>query len=434
MVVSIDKKTAVRMYVKVKAEWDRHLDKLRLDLSRAKDEFEQGKIQEEIEKLEKVDMAVMVSQSQNEIDDLVPFEIDMRPLRERILKEDLEEKFKKDGSNLKIAFVCAMWLTGFDVPTLSTLYLDKPLKNHTLMQTIARANRVAAGKTNGIIVDYIGVFKNVEKALALYASTKTGDDEIIKNKEELLEELVFVLKQTKVFLKKYSVELPVLLGCPNEQKLLLIEKYANKLLENNETKKDFLNLSADLYNAYQAVLPDPDAEDYYEEVTAVRVIASRVRDIGLQSFDTSPVKRDLEKLLDKSIQAGEYVIPQYKRLKDLSSLDADALHDFFYKLENKNLQVEALKDEIERKITEMIKKNKMRGKFLERFSKLLEMYNSGAHDIDQLFDDLVELAKELSEEEQRAIKENLTEEELVIFDLLQKENLNPDERERVKKT
>lgn len=433
MVVSIDKKTAIRMYIKVKAEWDRHLDKLRLDLSRIDDEYEQGKIQEEIEKLEKVDMAVVVSQSQNEIADLEPFDIDMRKIRGRILKENLEEEFRKDGSNLKIAFVCAMWLTGFDVPTLSTLYLDKPLKNHTLMQTIARANRVAEGKTNGIIVDYIGVFKNVEKALALYASTKTGDDEIIRNKDELLDELVFVLKQTKEFLKKYDVELPILLDCPNEQKLLLIEKYANKLLESNETKKDFLNLSSDLYNTYQAVLPDPDAEDYYQEVTAVRVIASRVRDIGLQSFDTSPVKRDLEKLLDKSIQAGEYVIPQYKRLKDLSTLDADALHDFFYKLENKNLQMEALKDEIEKKIIEMMKRNKMRGKFMERFTKLLKMYNSGAHDIDQLFDDLVDLTKELSEEEQRAIKENLTGEELAIFDLLLKDNLNPDEREKIRK-
>lgn len=434
MVVSIDKKTAVRMYMKVRAEWDRHLDKLRLDFSRTDDEYQQGKIQEEIEKLEKIDMAVVVSQSQNEIADLEPFDIDMRKIRGRIQKENLEEQFRNDGSNLRIAFVCAMWLTGFDVPTLSTLYLDKPLKNHTLMQTIARANRVAEGKTNGIIVDYIGVFKNVEKALALYASTKIGDDEIIKNKEELLGELVFILTQTKDFLKKHSVELSILLDAPSEQKLLLIEQYANNLLKNNEIKKDFLHLSADLYTAYQAVLPDPEAEDYYKEVTAVRVIASRVRDIGLQSFDTSPVKRDLEKLLDKSIQAGEYVIPQYKRLKDLSSLDADALHDFFYSLENKNLQVEALKDEIEKKIVEMMKKNKMRGKFMERFTKLLEMYNSGAHDIDQLFDDLVDLAKALSEEQQRVVKENLTEEELAIFDLLLKEKLNPDEREIVKKT
>lgn len=434
MVVSIDKKTTVRMYDKVKKEWDRHLAKLRLDLSREENEFEQGKIQEEIEKLEKVDMAVVVSQSQNEIAELEPFDIDMRRLRGRIQKENLEEEFKKDGSNLKIVFVCAMWLTGFDVPTLSTLYLDKPLKNHTLMQAIARANRVAAGKTNGMIVDYIGVFKNVEKALALYAATKTGEDDIIKSKDELLIDMQNVLKKTNEMLKSLEIEIAVLLKAPAEQKLLLIEKYANKILENQEKKKEFLNLSTELYSAYMSLLPDPTAEDFYEEVTAIRVIASRVRDVGAQSIDTSPVKKDLELLLDKSIRAGEYVVPHYKRLKDLSSLDFDALHDFFYKLENKNLQVEALKDDLQKKIEQMMKRNKMRAKFMDRLLAMLDTYNSGAHDIDQLFDDLVKLAQELSEEEQRAVKENLTEEELAIFDLLLKENLNPEEREKVRKT
>jgi len=434
MVISIDKKTAVRMYTKVKAEWERHLAKLRLDLSRTTNEFEQEKIQTEIEKLEKVDMAVVVSQSQNEIANLEPFEIDMRPLRERIQKENLEEEFKKDGNDLKIVFVCAMWLTGFDVPTLSTLYLDKPLKNHTLMQAIARANRVAEGKTNGMIVDYIGVFKNVEKALALYAATKTGDDEIIKSKNELLESLLNILKKTKELMKDMGIDIETLLKLPNEQKLLLIEKYANKLVGEKEKKKEFLNLSADLYSAYLAVLPDPSAEDYYEEVTAVRVIASRVRDVGAQSIDTSPIKRDLEILLDKSIRAGEYVVPHYKRLKDLSALDFDALHDFFYKIDNKNLQVETLRNDLEKKIIEMMRKNKIRAKFMERLMAMINTYNTGAHDIDQLFDDLVKLAKDLSEEEQRAVKENLSEEELAIFDLLLKEQLNPDEREKVRKT
>ncbi len=434
MVVSIDKKTAVRMYDKVKKEWERHLAKLRLDLSREENEFEQGKIQENIEKLEKVDMAVVVSQSQNEIADLEPFEIDMRPLRARIQKEDLEEEFKKDGSNLKIVFVCAMWLTGFDVPTLSTLYLDKPLKNHTLMQAIARANRIAAGKTNGMIVDYIGVFKNVEKALALYAATKSGDDEIIKNKDELLGDLQKVLKETKEMLKGLEIDIEVLLKSPNEQKILLIEKYANKILGDQEKKKEFLNLSTDIYSAYMSLLPDPSAENYKEIVTAIKVITARIRDVGAQSIDTSPVKKDLELLLDKSIRAGEYVVPHYKRLKDLSSLDFDALHDFFYKLENKNLQVETLKDDLQKKIEEMMKKNKIRAKFMDRLLAMLNMYNSGAHDIDQLFDDLVKLAQELSKEEQRSVKENLSEEELAIFDLLLKENLNPGEREKVKKT
>ncbi len=433
MVVSVDKKTAVRMYVKVRAEWGRYIGKLRMDLSRSADDREREKILRQLEQHENVDMAVMVSQSQNEIADLEPFEIDMRPLRERIIKGNLEEEFKKANSNLRIVFVCAMWMTGFDVPNLSTLYLDKPLKNHTLMQAIARANRVAEGKTNGLIVDYIGVFRNIERALALYAASKAhGDDEIIRDKEELVGDLEELLKRTKIFLKGEQIELSELLKASAEDKLRLLERYANTIVGQPDKKKVFFNLASDLYGAYRAVLPDPAAENFYDEVTAVRVISSRVRDVGAQSVDVSQVKEDLEDLLDRSIQAGEYVIPQYKRLKDLSALDANALRKFFEGVENKNLQAESLRAELEQKIADMVKRNKNRARFMDRLNAILQEYNSGAHDIDQLFDDLVDLAKSLNEEEQRAVKENLSEEELAVFDLLLKENLNPDEVEKVR--
>jgi len=433
MVVSIDKKTAVRMYDKVKKEWARYISKLRLELSKTTDERKHEELLSKIEKFEDTDMAVVVSQSQNEISDLEPFEIDMKPLRDRMQNEDLETEFKDQNSNLRIVFVCAMWITGFDVPNLSTLYLDKPLKNHTLMQTIARANRVAEGKTNGLIVDYIGVFKNVQRALAIYAATKTDSDEIIKDKQELLENLKSQVSKTSEFLLKEDINLPVLLQAPSEQKILLLEKYANALVADAEKKKQFLNIASNLHNSYLAVLPDPSAEDYYSQVTAIKVLASRIRDVGNLSVDVSAVKKDLEDLLDRSIQTGEYVIT-HKRIKDLSALDANTLHDFFEKLENKNMQIESLKSELEQKISDMVKKNKARLKFMERLDSLLSEYNNGAHDIDQLFEDLVKLAKDLSEEEQRAVKENLTEEELAIFDLLLKDNLNPNETEKVKKT
>jgi type I restriction enzyme R subunit len=433
MVVSVDKKTAVRMYTKVKDEWERYIGKLRMDLARSVDEREREKIIRRLEQHEDVDMAVMVSQSQNEIADLEPFEIDMKPLRERIIKGNLEEEFKKAESNLRIVFVCAMWMTGFDVPNLSTLYLDKPLKNHTLMQAIARANRVAEGKTNGLIVDYIGVFRNIERALALYAASKAdADDEIIRDKEELVSDLEQLLEKTRVFLKGERIELADLLKASAEEKLRLLERYANTIVGQPDKKKVFLNIAGDLNSAYRSVLPDPVAEDYYEEVTAVRVIASRVRDVGAQSVDVSQIKKDLEDLLDKSIQAGEYVIPQHKRLKDLSALDANALRKFFEGVENKNLQAESLRAELEQKIIDMVKLNKNRARFMERLNAILQEYNSGAHDIDQLFDDLVDLAKSLNEEEQRAVKENLTEEELAIFDLLFKENLNLNEIEKIR--
>lgn len=435
MVVCIDKKTTFRMYDKVKKEWARYIAKLRMDLSRAKDEREHEKTLARLERHENVDMAVMVSLSgnQNEIADMEEFEIDVKPIRERIQRGDLEDEFKKADSNLRIIFVCAMWMTGFDVPNLSTLYLDKPLKNHTLMQTIARANRVAdEGKKNGLIVDYIGVFKNIERALALYAASGIDEDEIIRSKDELIGDLKNTLRTVKEFLNSLQITLAPLLEAPSDQKLLLLERYANIIVAEQEKKKKFLNLSSDLQNAYRSVLPDPVAEDYYREVTAVRVLASRIRDVGSRSVDVSQVKKDLEDLLDKSIQAGEYVISAHKKVKDLSSLDADALQAFFAGLENKNLQVEAMAAELEEKIKEMARRNKKRAKFMERLVALLQEYNSGAHDVDQLFESLVALAKDLNEEERRAVKEVLSEDELAIFDLLVKENLNPNEVAQIK--
>lgn len=437
MVVSIDKKTTFRMYDKVKKEWGKYISKLRLDLSRTDDEREHDKILVKIEELENVDMAVMVSlgDNQNEIADMEEFEIDVRPIRERIIREDLEAEFKKPDSNLRIIFVCAMWLTGFDVPNLSTLYLDKPLKNHTLMQTIARANRVAdAGKKNGIIVDYIGVFKNIERALSLYAASGVDEDEIIKSKDELLNDLKNKLRVVKEFLITEQIELAPLIEAPSDQKLLLLEKHVNTIIGKQEKKKLFLNLASDLQSAYRSVLPNPDAEDYYKEVTAVRVLSSRIRDVGSKSVDLSQAKKDIEDLLDKSIQTGEYIISPNKKVKDLSLLDADALHKFFAGIENKNTQTEAMAAELEAKIEEMVRKNKKRARFMERLISLLQEYNTGAHDVDQLFDDLVNLAKDLNEEEKRAVKENLTESELAIFDLLIKESLNPDDVQTIKGT
>jgi type I restriction enzyme R subunit len=363
------------------------------------------------------------------------FDINVKPIRERILNGNLEDEFKKANSNLRIIFVCAMWMTGFNVPNLSTLYLDKPLKNHTLMQAIARANRVAdEGKKNGLIVDYIGVFKNIERALAIYATRGINEDDIIRSKAELIKDLKNSMDNIEDFLRKEQVEIEPLLEAPSDQKLLLLEKYANTILENQEKKKLFLNLSADLQNAYRSVLPDPDAENYYKKVTAIRVLASRIHDIGTQSVDVSQVKKDLEDLLDKSIQTGEYVIPQHKKVKDLSVLDANALRAFFASLEKKNTQMESMRVELEQKIIDMMRKNKKRSKFMERLISLLEEYNSGAQDIEQTLESLVALAKDLNIEEQRAVKEGMSEEELAIFDLLLKNSLNPSEVDVVKNT
>ena len=434
MVVSIDKKTAIRMHAKVKEQMQRHLAKLNIALSKAVDEHEKEKIRQTIEQYEGIDMAVVVSQGQNEIADMEEFEIDMRPLRARMQREDLETKFKDPDSNLRIVFVCAMWITGFDVLNLSTLYLDKPLKNHTLMQTIARANRVYPGKTNGLIVDYIGVFRNIQSALAIYATPESGAsiDDIIKEKEELVELLVSTAKQTREFLKKLDLDVDELLKAKDAEKIRLVDVFTNRILQDEQTKKRFLDLASDVYQLYKSVLPEPKAEDYYHEVTAFKVIASRIKEVIEEEADVSQVKKDLEDLLDRSIKAGEFVIKEPK-LKDLSQIDFEALRKFFDDTENKNIAAESLSAELEDKIKEMVQKNKLRKHFLDRLNSLIQKYNNGSRDLDAFFEELVVLAKELSEEDARAIKENLSEEELAIFDLIRKENLNPDEEKQVKK-
>ncbi len=175
MVVSIDKATAVRMYDKVQHSWQSALADLRRQWQgTAKDAPERQALRDRIRFMEATDMAVVVSQAQNEVDDFRKKGLDITKHRRRMIQEDLETRFKKANDPLRIVFVCAMWITGFDVPSLSTLYLDKPMHNHTLMQTIARANRVFQDKVNGLIIDYVGVFRDLQKALAIYRSARVA--------------------------------------------------------------------------------------------------------------------------------------------------------------------------------------------------------------------------------------------------------------------
>ncbi|MDZ4132149.1 MAG: HsdR family type I site-specific deoxyribonuclease, partial [Dethiobacteria bacterium] len=189
MVICIDKATAVRMYNKVQKCWQKKLVELRLQI-KSDAEPERTALQDRIRLMETTDMAVVVSQSQNEIRDMEQKGLDIRPHRKRMNEEDLEDKFKKPDNPFRLVFVCAMWMTGFDVPSCSTLYLDKPMRNHTLMQTIARANRVYQDKVSGLIVDYVGVFRNIEKALAIYgAGTGSGDERPVEDKKALVDSL-----------------------------------------------------------------------------------------------------------------------------------------------------------------------------------------------------------------------------------------------------
>ena len=353
-----------------------------------------------------------------------------------MVKEDLATKFKDPDDPFRLVFVCAMWMTGFDVKPLSTIYLDKPLRNHTLMQTIARANRVFRDKTNGLIVDYIGIFRNLQKALAIYADTGKGKgDTPIKPKSELIKELEEVIKDTETFCQKRQIETEKIIRADKLLKIKLIMDATDAILTNDDSKKNFLLLAGNVRKLFKAILPDPDANKYYPKYSLFNVLADKIiAESG--DVDISQFMSKVEKLLDESIGAEGYVIreplaPYGEHVTDLSKIDFEGLRKKFQR-ERKHIQAEKLRGVINSKLTQMVRLNKTRINFMEKFQQLIDEYNAGAINIEIFFYRLMDFTKQLNEEEKRGISENLTEEELALFDMLSKPNLSNKEKQEVK--
>ncbi len=174
MFVCINRAECALMYNYVQKFWQDKIKELSKELKSATQQ-EALELERKINWMRETEMAVVVSQEQNELDYFEKWGVDFKPHRIKTEKRELDKEFKDADCNFRVVFVCAMWLTGFDVPCLANLYLDKPMKAHTLMQTIARANRVFEGKANGLIVDYVGIVKALEKALADYTVEKRGN-------------------------------------------------------------------------------------------------------------------------------------------------------------------------------------------------------------------------------------------------------------------
>ena len=179
MVISVDKFTAVKMYDKVSYYWKEEIKNLNAQITKTKDAAEKLRLKDLVDYMCKVEMAVVISEDADEEAKFAAEGLSIKPHRDRMNKVDengfdIEDNFKDPNNPLQLVFVCAMWLTGFDAPSVSTLYLDKPMKGHTLMQTIARANRVYNGKECGLIIDYLDVFKYLKRVLADYASDDGG--------------------------------------------------------------------------------------------------------------------------------------------------------------------------------------------------------------------------------------------------------------------
>ncbi len=197
--------------------------------------------------MKETEMAVVISQEQNEIQTFQKWGLDIKTHRQKMEKRELDKEFKDAENPLRVVFVCAMWLTGFDVKILSCLYLDKPLKAHTLMQTIARANRVAEGKSNGLIVDYIGIVKALRKALADYTANVGGQGGAnpTVDKEELIARILDTIAAAKDYLQQHDFTLQDLIDAKDFEKLALLDA-ANAVSSTLEERKQFQTYANEL--------------------------------------------------------------------------------------------------------------------------------------------------------------------------------------------
>lgn len=435
MMVCIDKATAVRMYDKVQAHWQGEIARLKAALAAVSPgdnsavmPVENGDAREamiaRINLMQKTDMAVVVSQGQNEIEDLKAKGLDIVPHRQRMLKESLDEKFKDEASELRLVFVCAMWITGFDVPTCSTIYLDKPMRAHTLMQTIARANRVAPGKQSGLIVDYVGIFRALQSALATYARPVVGGESgaaPILDKTELVAALQLALNEVAGYAQARGVMLETIAAAQGFLRIGLIDDAVEAFLANEADKKAYLQMASRVARLFKAILPDPLANELAPLSVLVSYLAAKIKALG-DPPDISAVMGDVETLLNDSIATEGYRIgpaSNPEALVNLSEIDFEALQAKFAH-GHKRTEAEKLKKLIEGKLAQMVAVNASRMDLANKFQKLIDEYNAGSQNIEAFFAELKDFAQALSAEEQRGIAEGLTEEELALFDILTK--------------
>jgi type I restriction enzyme R subunit len=439
MVVSIDKVTALRTYEKVRREWDAETARVRQALGRAdRNSADHAQLQQRLRTLEGVEMAVIVSPGQNEVEEMKKLGLDILPHRKRMAESQppLDERFKDPDDRLSLVFVCAMWLTGFDAPSVSTVYLDKPMRNHTLMQTIARANRVYPSKHSGVIVDYANVFASLERALALYgtvASTRTP----VRDKDALVEELRGTLDGLDTFCVTAGVKLAAIEAATTAlDRLTLVGSAANALLTPDERRKAFLAQARLAERLYAAIKPHKRASEFAVRMATVAALSESIRvETAPEKADVADVLRRIGEVLDRSIEGTELPVrddgvPPI----DLSRIDFKALAARFKKSETKNLDVERLKAAIRAQLDRLIAANETRVDLREQFEALIEAYNTGSAQIEQLFQELLKLSRTLTEEEARHVREQLTEEELAVFDLLTRPGpeLSTVERDEVK--
>ncbi len=450
MFICLDKITCARMHALITAEWEEHIGKLERGLRRIEDDQENKHRERQIAWMRETMMAMVVSEEQGEVDAFRKWDIDIRPHRTLIKngfetddgkRIDVDTAFKKPEHPFRVAIVCAMWLTGFDVPSLSTLYLDKPMRAHTLMQAIARANRVYEGKENGLIVDYCGILKNLREALATFGKSPDigrGGEGIVIDPvapaEELLEQLEEAIEFVRAFLTKGGCDLNAIIEQTGFALNKAIRDAKEVVNETDESRQRFGIMARAVLQKFKACINTRGINRYTHEHDAIaHLYRSLERDVA--KADIADIIRELHDIVNEAVETHQSAEPHREEsLYDISKIDFELLQREFRRSESKNTTVQSLKHAIEQRLDRMMQRNPLRMDFQLRFEEIVAAYNHEKErvTIEQTFEELMRLVAELDEEEQRAVVEGLTEESLAIYDLLAKTELSKKEVNRVK--
>ena len=458
MLICIDKLTCVRMHGLIARYWEERIAELELERASTSDEQEDIYLERQIAWMRETRSAVVVSEEQGEVDKFRKWGLDITPHRklmrdgmdlpESMRREPkyrnmqrmaLDDAFKADEHPFRIAVVCAMWMTGFDVPSLSTLYLDKPLKAHTLMQAIARANRVNEGKNNGLIVDYCGILRHLREALAIFAGTRSegGDAPLdpARPDVELLEELEEAIALVRDFLDEREAPLDDVIDKTGFARNAAIEECKDAANENDETRKRFEVMCRAVFKKFRACINVPGVNAFRTRRDAVDIVyRSLQRD--REQADIRDIIRALHRVVDEAIETRPDDVPagEARPLYDISRIDFDRLRQEFDSSMQRRTVVQNLRHVVEQRLKRLLAQNPLRTDFQRHYEGIVADYNREKDrvTIERTFEDLLKFARELDEESRRAVREGLDEESLAIFDLLKKEALAPGEIESIK--
>jgi type I restriction enzyme R subunit len=313
--------------------------------------------------------------------------------------------------------------------------LDKPLKAHTLMQTIARANRVYEGKSNGLIIDYANVVKALRRALADYTKSNQGESpDPAPDKERLLAHIFALMAEITEFMQTQGFVLANLVNAENFAKLALVKAGANAMCAGEEIKKRFEIMARELFRMFKYVTGDEVTEAQRAYKNAISAVYDQMQE-KRKHADTTALMVVVNEIVSAHVLVHQEKDAADSKRFDISKIDFERLRQEFLRTKNKNLLMKDLQEMVTERLAYMMKTNPTRVDYYERYQKIIDEYNAEQDKtkIEKTFMDLIQFMNDLDEESKRYAREGFdNDEELAMYDLLLKESLTPVEIKKVK--